>query len=89
MQYTSLGRSGFHGGAGRPTTLNPLQKALSSEMVRYWTSVSGAAWWEAWPRYDLRDERLIRLMLPTSPIVPMSRFAQEHHCDFRDATGVC
>jgi para-nitrobenzyl esterase len=80
---------GFRGGtAGIPVTLNPLQEKLSDEMVRYWTSASGASQWKDWPRYAPDQQNVLRLMLPQSQVLRAGRFTKDHHCGFWDQAGI-
>ena len=79
---------GFHGGAGKPVTLNPLQERLSSEMVKYWTSAAQLGAQDAsWPKYDSALENYMTFVLPTSR-VNTHTFAKSHHCAFWDALGI-
>ena len=78
----------YHGGAGRPIMLNPLQEALSDKMIEYWTTVSQAEAREAeWPRYDPQEDNFLMLTLPT-PYVRSGRFNKAHHFEFWKQSGV-
>jgi len=79
---------GFHGGAGKPVTLNPLQEQLSSEMVKFWTSASQLSdQTSSWPKYDPALENYMTFVLPTSR-VNTHTFGKNHHCAFWDALGI-
>lgn len=80
---------GFHGGkSGLPVSLNTLQEQLSDQMVAHWTSVSTAEKWTDWVRYVPAQQNVYRLKLPSSQILPMGRFSNDHHCDFWDRAGI-
>ena len=79
---------GFHGGAGKPVTLNPLQEQLSNKMVHYWTTAAQAGDREAeWPRYSAAQEIYLRLTLP-EPRLTSEIFSKTHKCDFWDKMGI-
>ena len=77
---------GFHGGAGLPISLNPLQEKLSDQMVAYWTQAWNASAQEStWPRYRPAQENFMTLILP-SPHMTVGQFSNLHHCAFWDST---
>lgn len=79
---------GFHGGAGIPTVLNPLQEKLSSEMIQLWTTADKAGTQNSkWQPFDPKKENYLTLRLPESKMVN-GKFRQQHHCDFWDSTGI-
>jgi para-nitrobenzyl esterase len=79
---------GFHGGDGRPVTLNPLQEKLSAKMIEYWTSVAQAGEREAeWPRYDPEADNVLMLALP-EPRVVSGYFADFHRIKFWEKAGI-
>jgi para-nitrobenzyl esterase len=79
---------GFHGGAGRPITLNPLQEILSDQMVAYWTHAWDSTALElTWPRYNPAQDDFMTLILP-SPHMTSGQFSNLHHCAFWDSTGL-
>ncbi|MBN6067166.1 carboxylesterase family protein [Aggregatibacter actinomycetemcomitans] len=79
---------GFHGGAGIPTVLNPLQDKLSSEMIQLWTTADKAGTPSSkWQSFDPKKENYLTLRLPESKMVN-GQFRQQHHCDFWDKTGI-
>jgi para-nitrobenzyl esterase len=57
-------------------------------MVRYWTTASEASQWGAWPQYAPEQQNVLRLMLPRSQVLRAGRFAEDHHCQFWDQTGI-
>lgn len=77
---------GFHGGAGRPINLNPLQEKLETAMVAYWTRAWNATRQDpTWPRYSPAQEDFMTLILP-SPHMTAGQFSDLHHCAFWDST---
>lgn len=79
---------GFHGGAGRPTTLNPLQEKLSAEMIALWTGAAQAGKPQSqWQRFEPSKENYLTLRLPAARMVN-GQFRRTHHCDFWDTTGI-
>lgn len=79
---------GFHGGAGRPVTLNPIQEKLSDEMVQLWAQAGSATSMEAvWPRYDAVKDNYLSLSLPTAKMMSQ-QFGDTHNCKFWDGTGL-
>ncbi|WP_372360690.1 carboxylesterase/lipase family protein [Xanthomonas sp. NCPPB 1325] len=78
----------FHGGSGIPTTLNPLQKKLASQMVRYWSNpLNVTAPNSGWQPYNAKRQNVMSFVLPTARMTEMS-FARAHHCEFWDKLGV-
>ena len=79
---------GFHGGAGLPVTLNPLQEKLSDQMVAYWAQGWDATAREAiWPRYNPAQNDFMTFVLPSAHMTS-GRFSDLHHCAFWDKTGL-
>lgn len=80
---------GYHGGQmGQPVNLNPLQEKLSDEMVGYWTGLSKAEKWTAWPKYEPEKQNVLSFALPQSKVLNAGRFVSEHKCDFWDKQGI-
>ncbi|MFE7422848.1 carboxylesterase/lipase family protein [Rhodococcus sp. NPDC057529] len=78
----------FHGGAGNPIELNPLQEKLSDKMVDYWSNAAGAEdREEEWPQYSPAEENTMSLILP-EPRMDSQSFGHVHNCDFWDARGI-
>ncbi len=67
---------------GLPVALNAQQEKLSDEMVRYWTTAHEASQWKGWPLYTPEQQNVLSLMLPRPHVLPVGRFASEHHCGF-------
>ncbi|HEU0221659.1 MAG TPA: carboxylesterase family protein [Paracoccaceae bacterium] len=79
---------GFHGGAGIPTKLNPLQARLSAKMIEYWAGASKAGERTGeWPAYDPARDNYMFLALP-APMMTEGRFSAFHNCDFWDQLGI-
>lgn len=79
---------GFHGGAGIPVKLNPLQEKLSDKMVEYWTTVAQAGARESeWPKYNPAEDNFLTLALP-EPRMTSGRFNRMHRCDFWQKLGI-
>jgi para-nitrobenzyl esterase len=79
---------GFHGGAGKPVELNPLQAKLADKMVDYWSTAGLAAERETqWPRYTPEQDDYLSLTLP-EPRMTSKIFADVHNCGFWDRTGI-
>lgn len=79
---------GYHGGAGQPVELNPMQDNLSAKMITYWsTPFLASEREEEWPRYDPAKDNFMTFILP-EPRMIERRFTKEHHCDFWDQSGI-
>jgi para-nitrobenzyl esterase len=79
---------GFHGGAGVPVTLNPLQEKLAYQIVKYWSQAAKAPAREAeWPRYDVTQDNFMSLLLPAGRMTSHT-FSDTHNCAFWDQTGI-
>ncbi len=77
---------GFHGGAGKPVSLNPLQERLSDEMVQLWAQAGKVTAREKeWPRYTPEKDNYLALTLPASRMLP-EPFGDLHNCKFWDQT---
>ena len=62
--------SGYHGGAGLPISLNPLQEKLSDQMIAFFAGASSAqSRQDQWPLYDPAKENIMS-----------SRFARSEDC---------
>jgi para-nitrobenzyl esterase len=78
----------YHGGAGIPVTLNPLQAGLSEQMVRYWTSAKKMTEAEGdWTSYDAAQENIMTLALP-HPRMTTHSFSKTHKCAFWDSLNL-
>jgi para-nitrobenzyl esterase len=76
----------FHGGGGTPHPLDPAQRALSNEMIAYWTSFAATgvpvASSATWP--DYRSEQDNAQHLDTTGIRSVSAYGAGHHCELWD-----
>ena len=78
---------GFHGGAGIPVTLNPMQSQLAKQMVRLWTTADQATDGKTlWQRYQPAQDNFLNLALPQARV--STGFGEGHQCGFWDRTGV-
>lgn len=79
---------GFHGGAGAPVKLNPIQSKLSDQMVKYWSEAGKATARESvWPRYSPAQDNYMSLTLPEARMTSHT-FGDVHNCEFWDRTGL-
>ncbi|UCJ16143.1 carboxylesterase family protein [Pseudomonas sp. MM211] len=79
---------GFRGGGDMQVKLNLLQEKLSDQMVAHFSNVAAVAGKQSdWPRFDPRQDNVMTFALPTAKVVS-GRFADTHHCEFWDQTGV-
>ncbi len=68
-----------------PVALNPVQRLLSRDMIRYWTQFArsgspNSSSTPAWPAYEIATDQRQSLS-PPSPYT-QSSFAVDHHCAF-------
>ncbi|HMN55817.1 MAG TPA: carboxylesterase family protein [Ottowia sp.] len=78
---------GFHGGAGIPVALNPMQSRLAEQMVQWWTTADQATHRETtWPRYQAAQDNFLNLRLPQARMA--TGFGASHQCSFWDQTGI-
>lgn len=77
---------GYHGGAGLPIALNPLQEKLSDQMVAFFAGANSAQT-GPWPLYNPAQENVMTFVLPEARMIS-SRFAKQHHCAFWDKSGI-
>ena len=80
--------TGFHGGTGIPTALNPLQQKLSDEMIALWVGTDEAGGGSGkWQPFEPDRENDLSLQLPAARMVK-GEFRRRHHCGFWDGSGL-